>query len=62
MARAVPFDRYGDRDVLYIADVAVPEPAAGEDVVERPARDRPVDLDDERSRAGHATKRSDEAP
>ncbi|MGO9876587.1 MAG: NADP-dependent oxidoreductase [Acidimicrobiia bacterium] len=33
MARAVRFDRYGDRDVLYIADVAVPEPAAGEVVV-----------------------------
>jgi NADPH:quinone reductase len=34
MARAVRFDRYGDRDVLYIADVAVPEPAVGEVVVE----------------------------
>jgi NADPH2:quinone reductase len=34
MARAVRFDHYGDRDVLYVADVAVPEPAAGEVVVE----------------------------
>jgi NADPH:quinone reductase len=34
MARAVRFDRYGGRDVLYIADVAVPEPAVGEVVVE----------------------------
>jgi NADPH:quinone reductase len=33
MARAVRFDNYGDRDVLYIADVTVPEPAAGEVVV-----------------------------
>ncbi|MDQ1459709.1 MAG: NADPH:quinone reductase, partial [Actinomycetota bacterium] len=34
MPRAIRFDRYGDRDVLYIADVAVPEPAVGEVVVE----------------------------
>jgi NADPH2:quinone reductase len=34
MPRAVHFDRYGDRDVLYVADVPVPEPAAGEVVVE----------------------------
>jgi len=34
MARAVRFDRYGDRDVLYIADVDVPEPAVGEVLVE----------------------------
>ena len=34
MARAVRFDRYGDRDVLYVADVPVPEPAPGEVVVE----------------------------
>jgi NADPH:quinone reductase len=34
MARAVTFDRYGDRDVLYVADVPVPEPSAGEVVVE----------------------------
>ena len=34
MPRAVRFDRYGDRDVLYVADVAVPEPAIGEVVVE----------------------------
>src|SRR5579871_5397727 len=33
MARAVRFDHYGDRDVLYVADVPVPEPAAGEVVV-----------------------------
>jgi NADPH:quinone reductase len=34
MARAVRFDNYGDRDVLYIADVEVPVPSAGEVVVE----------------------------
>lgn len=34
MARAVRFDRYGDREVLYIADVAVLVPPAGEVVVE----------------------------
>jgi NADPH:quinone reductase len=34
MARAVRFDEYGDRDVLYIADVETPEPVAGEVVVE----------------------------
>jgi len=33
MARAVRFDHYGDRDVLYIADVDVPVPSAGEVVV-----------------------------
>jgi NADPH2:quinone reductase len=33
VARAVRFDTYGDRDVLYIADVEMPEPAAGEVVV-----------------------------
>ncbi len=32
-ARAVLFDRYGDRDVLYVADVPMPVPAAGEAVV-----------------------------
>ncbi len=34
MARAVRFDHYGDRDVLYVADVEVPVPGAGEVVVE----------------------------
>lgn len=34
MARAVRFDKYGDRDVLYIADVEVPVPPAGEVLVE----------------------------
>jgi len=34
MARAVRFDHYGDRDVLYIAHVEVPVPAVGEVVVE----------------------------
>lgn len=34
MARAVRFDHYGDRDVLYIADVEIPVPPAGEVVVE----------------------------
>jgi NADPH2:quinone reductase len=33
MARAVRFDHYGDGDVLYIADVEIPTPAAGEVVV-----------------------------
>src|SRR3984957_15861146 len=33
MARAVRFDHYGDRDVLYIADVEVPQPPPGEVVV-----------------------------
>ncbi|MDI5962303.1 NADP-dependent oxidoreductase [Streptantibioticus silvisoli] len=33
MARAVRFDEYGDRDVLYVEDVEVPRPAAGEVVV-----------------------------
>ena len=33
MARAVQFDHYGDRDVLYIADVPIPSPAPGEVVV-----------------------------
>jgi NADPH:quinone reductase-like Zn-dependent oxidoreductase len=34
MARAVRFDHYGGREVLYIADVEIPEPPAGEVVVE----------------------------
>jgi len=34
MARAVRFDKYGDREVLYIADVEVPLPPPGEVVVE----------------------------
>jgi NADPH:quinone reductase-like Zn-dependent oxidoreductase len=33
MAKAVRFDHYGGRDVLYIAEVEVPHPAAGEVVV-----------------------------
>jgi NADPH:quinone reductase len=33
MARAVRFDRYGDRDVLYVADVEVLAPPAGEVLV-----------------------------
>jgi NADPH:quinone reductase-like Zn-dependent oxidoreductase len=32
-SRAVRFDRYGGRDVLYVADVPMPAPAAGEVVV-----------------------------
>jgi len=32
-ARAVLFDRYGGRDVLYVAEVPMPAPAAGEVVV-----------------------------
>jgi NADPH2:quinone reductase len=34
MPRAVQFNRYGDRDVLFIADVETPVPAVGEVVVE----------------------------
>ena len=33
MAKAVRFDRYGGVDVLYVADVDIPAPAAGEVVV-----------------------------
>jgi NADPH:quinone reductase len=33
-ARAVRFDRYGDRGVLYVAEVPMPRPAAGEVLVE----------------------------
>jgi NADPH:quinone reductase-like Zn-dependent oxidoreductase len=33
VSRAVRFDHYGDRDVLYIADVDIPVPSAGEVVV-----------------------------
>jgi len=32
--RAVRFDRYGDRDVLYVADVPIPQPGPGEALVE----------------------------
>jgi hypothetical protein len=34
MARAVRFDRYGGREVLYLADVEMPSPDPGEVVVE----------------------------
>ncbi len=34
MPRAVRFDHYGDRDVLYIADVEAPQPSPGEVVVQ----------------------------
>ncbi|MEY9964774.1 NADPH2:quinone reductase [Streptacidiphilus sp. MAP12-16] len=33
-ARAVRFDRYGDQQVLYVAEVPIPHPAAGEVLVE----------------------------
>lgn len=33
LGRAVRFDRYGDLDVLYLADISVPEPTLGEVVV-----------------------------
>jgi NADPH:quinone reductase-like Zn-dependent oxidoreductase len=33
-ARAVRFDRYGGRDVLYVADIDMPPPAEGEVLVE----------------------------
>lgn len=43
-ARAVRFEEYGGRDVLYVADVPRPEPAAGEVVVEvRAASVNPFD-------------------
>jgi NADPH2:quinone reductase len=32
--RAVRFDRYGDRDVLYVAEVPIPQPGPGEALVE----------------------------
>jgi NADPH:quinone reductase len=32
--RAVRFDRYGDRDVLYLADIEIPDPGPGEVLVE----------------------------
>ena len=32
--RAVRFDRYGDRDVLYVADVETPQPGPGQALVE----------------------------
>jgi NADPH2:quinone reductase len=34
VTRAVRFDRYGDRDVLYIADIEIPAPQAGQVVVD----------------------------
>ncbi|CDO86345.1 zinc-binding dehydrogenase [Mycobacterium triplex] len=34
VARAVRFDRYGDRDVLYVTDIDMPTPGEGEVVVE----------------------------
>ena len=34
VARAVRFDRYGGRDVLYVADIDIPTPGQGEVVVE----------------------------
>ncbi len=34
MARAVRFDRYGGRDVLYVAEIDLPSPGPGEVVVE----------------------------
>lgn len=33
-ARAVRFDRYGGREVLYVADIEMPSPGPGEVVVE----------------------------
>ena len=33
-ARAVQFDRFGDTDVLYIADLPIPEPGEGEVLIE----------------------------
>ena len=33
-SRAVRFDRYGDRSVLYVTDVPMPSPEQGEVVVE----------------------------
>src|SRR5271167_4083638 len=34
VARAVRFDRYGGREVLYVADIEMPSPGPGEVVVE----------------------------
>ena len=43
-ARAVQFDQYGGLDVLYLADIPMPEPGAGEVVVAvRVAGINPVD-------------------
>ncbi|WP_181802988.1 NADP-dependent oxidoreductase [Streptomyces shenzhenensis] len=43
-AQAVRFDRYGERDVLYIADIPMPEPKPGEVVVKvRAAAVNPFD-------------------
>ncbi|MGW2892888.1 zinc-binding dehydrogenase [Streptomyces griseoruber] len=43
-AQAVRFDQYGDRDVLYVTDVPMPEPGSGEVVVEvRAAAVNPFD-------------------
>jgi NADPH2:quinone reductase len=43
-AQAVCFDRYGDRDVLYVTDAPMPEPGPGEVVVEvRAAAVNPFD-------------------
>ena len=40
--KAVRFDQYGDRDVLYIAELEVPQPGPGEVLVEvRAAGDQP---------------------
>ena len=33
-ARAVRFDRYGDRDVLYVGEIPMPVPAKGEVLVQ----------------------------
>jgi NADPH:quinone reductase-like Zn-dependent oxidoreductase len=33
-ARAVRFDHYGGRDVLYVADIDMPSPGPGEVIVE----------------------------
>ena len=43
MAKAVRFDHYGDRNVLKVVDVEIPEAAAGEVLVEvRPPGSTPV--------------------
>ena len=46
-ARAVRFDRYGGRDVLYVGEIPMPVPSPDQVVVEvRAARDQPGgDLD-----------------
>ncbi|MGW7004020.1 hypothetical protein ACWGCW_14660 [Streptomyces sp. NPDC054933] len=49
-ARAVRFDRYGGRDVLYLVDIPMPHSAPGEVLVE--ARVAGINLGETRIRTG----------